>query len=373
MITRRENLLRVFRHEEPEWVPITTLSDDYNKPSGLPAAFYRDTHGLDATRELAHYFDVDVVDRCGATSEVYRNVQYARMVEGEIETQRWETPHGVITARTKRVEYPGGTNGEPNLTTAFPIEYPVKSVDDYQAFGDIFEDMDYVPQPEAVAQRMQETGDAGIVTAGGQPSPLGMCVRLYMGVEHLAFAYKDHPHELRELLEKIADNYLRCYRAIAQTPADGTINYDDTTTYAISPAMFRELEVPYLNQTADILHAAGKFCIHHACGHVQGLLRDFRATRIDGFDGPAAPPIGNTTVAQARERLGMDVAIMPFTEEYAMRSGDPRTIRASIRSMFEQANSPRNFIVDMVAPPALHVSNLWIAVDEAKRLSRTFF
>jgi hypothetical protein len=372
MTTPRDNLLKVFRHEEPDWIPVTTLSDDYNRPAGMPASFYRDVRGLDATRALADYFGLDVVDRCGAYSETYRNVQYSRTVEGDIETQRWETPRGVITSRTRRVEYPGGTNGEPNLVTAFPIEYPVKSVKDYQAFAAIFEDMRYAFHPEAVAQRMRETGDRGIVTAGGPPSPLGMCVRLYTGVEHLAFAYHDHHHDLCELFEVIAENYLACYRGIAQTQVDGTINYDDTTTYAISPAMFRELEVPYLNQTADILHAAGKFCIHHACGHVLGLLPDFRATRIDGFDGPAAPPVGNTTVAQARERLGSDVAIMPFTEEYALRSGEPDVIRAMIRGMFEQTGSRRNIVIDVVAPPALPVANLWLAVDEAKRLSDRF-
>ena len=87
--------------------------------------------------------------------------------------------------------------------------------------------------------------------------------------------------------------------------------------------MFRELEVPFLNQSADILHRAGKLCIHHACGHVLHLLKDFGTTRIDGFDGPAAPPVGNTTVAQARGGLGESIVIMPFTEEYAMKSGDP--------------------------------------------------
>jgi hypothetical protein len=155
-------------------------------------------------------------------------------------------------------------------------------------------------------------------------------------------------------------------------PGDGTINYDDTTTMAISPRMFRELEVPFLNMTADILHRTGKLCIHHACGHIRHLLADFSDTRIDGLDGPAAPPVGNTTVAQARTGLREGIVIMPFTEEYAMKSGDPATVRGDIRTMFEQAGSPRDFIVDVVAPPGGPVESLWLAVDEAKRLSHSF-
>jgi uroporphyrinogen-III decarboxylase len=171
----------------------------------------------------------------------------------------------------------------------------------------------------------------------------------------------------------MSDNYLRCYRGLAEMPGDGTINYDDTTTMAISPQMFRELEVPFLNQTADILHAADKLCIHHACGHVEQLLEDFQQTRIDGFDGPAAPPVGNTTVARAREGLGPGIAIMPFAEEYAMKSNDPATVRGAIRTMFEEAGSPEGFAVNLGAPPGCPVESLWLAVDEAKRLSRTYF
>lgn len=33
MISRRENLLRVFRHERPEWVPVAGHVDPYNQPS----------------------------------------------------------------------------------------------------------------------------------------------------------------------------------------------------------------------------------------------------------------------------------------------------------------------------------------------------
>ncbi len=33
MITRRENLLKVLRHEKPEWLPITGHCDPYNQPN----------------------------------------------------------------------------------------------------------------------------------------------------------------------------------------------------------------------------------------------------------------------------------------------------------------------------------------------------
>jgi len=33
MITARENLLKIFRHERPDWIPLTGHVDPYNQPS----------------------------------------------------------------------------------------------------------------------------------------------------------------------------------------------------------------------------------------------------------------------------------------------------------------------------------------------------
>jgi hypothetical protein len=368
MISGRQNLLRVFRHEVPERVPIVMLADGYNRPAHMPPSFYHDMQRMSPSQALSRYFAVDILERTDGCDEVYRNVEHRHWWNGDIESETWDTPYGLITARRKRVEYPCGLEGEPPLTTLFPIEYPIKTVRDYRAFASIWEDLQYVFKPEAVAAARAQVGEDGLVTVAAPASPLGMCVRLYMGIEHLALAYSDEHTALCALLETIADKYYACYRGLAQTAADATINYDDTTTLAISPRMFREIEVPYLTRTADILHAAGKLCIHHACGHVRQLLGDFAQTGIDGFDGPAAPPVGDTAVGEARAALG-EVVIMPFTEETALRSGEPTVIRGAMRGMLAATEEQRNLVINVVPPPAVPVGNLWLAVDEARRLA----
>lgn len=369
-------MLKAFHHEEPERVPVIALSDGYNRPTGMPASFYEDVQDLTArhptllahTSALSRCLGVDILDRTGGYIPLYPDMGYTFTEEGDLQKERWETPYGVISSTVKKVTYPT-CPGEPDLITLFPIEYPVKSVNDYRAFAYIFEKMEYQILKDDIIKRIEEVGDDGIVTAGAPSSPLGMCVRLYTGVAHLAYAWHDQRSQLVGLLEVIADNYLRCCRGLAQTAADGVISYDDTTTLAISPAMFRELEAPYINRAADIMHAAGKLYIHHACGHVAGLLKDLRSTHIDALDGPAAPPVGNTTVAMASEGLGDAITIMPFSEEYAVKSADPAVCRAYIRSMFDQAVSRRNLVIDIVSPPAAPIEALRVAAEEAKRCS----
>ena len=373
MTTPRENLLNVFGHSEPDWVPIVALSDGYNRPTHLPQSFYDDIGTMSPSRALSRYFGIDVLDRVSPYRQVFRNVAYTKTADGDLETEKWATPHGTLTRRVRKMHYRVGDGSEPDLVSWARIENPVKSEDDFAALAYVFEDMVYEFDTECAAEKVREVGEDGIVTLGAPSTPLGMCIRMYLGVETTAIAYKEINRQFRDLLEVMGDNYLRCYRGLAELDGDGTINYDDTTTMAISPQMFRELEVPFLNQTADILHESGKLCIHHACGHVSQLLGDFRQTRIDGFDGPAAPPVGNTTVARAREGLGPDIVIMPFTEEFAMKSNEPSTVRGAIRAMFDEAGLPTNFIVNVAAPPGVPVESLWLAIDEAKRLSHSYF
>ena len=171
MTTPRENLLKVYRHEEPDWVPIVALADGYNRPSQMPASYYEDIQGMSPSRALSRYFELDVLDRVGGYTEHYRNVGYTKTVEGKLETERWETPYGTITLRALRTEY-ALQEGAP-LTSLARVEYPVKSVADLRAFAYIFENLEYEFHPQQVAQRVDAVGGERTGDRGSASKPAG--------------------------------------------------------------------------------------------------------------------------------------------------------------------------------------------------------
>ena len=67
MITRRENLLKVLRHEQPEWIPVTGHCDPYNQPSRegmdpvLAAALGEVHWGDTATVTFSRYLGLDIM------------------------------------------------------------------------------------------------------------------------------------------------------------------------------------------------------------------------------------------------------------------------------------------------------------------------
>jgi len=232
--------------------------------------------------------------------EIHRNVRVSNRREGDRLYRTWQTPYGEIRTTFETVNYRSSNSRDAG--TEFPIEYPVKSREDLRAFASIFEDIEYEVDPagvEGLRQRIAEIGDDGITLVWCPSTPLGMCVRYYMGLQTLAYCYHDCRNELEDLLEIIGASFLKKQRLLAAQPADGTLSGDDTTTRAISPATFRDLEVPYINRAAALNHAQNKLYAHHSSGHIHGFLDDYARTDMDAVDLLTVKPLGDCTIDDA--------------------------------------------------------------------------
>jgi len=384
MTTRRENLLRVFQHQMPEWIPVIGMVDNYQVPVGMDKELASDLNIVSFSR----YFGLDIMERyeearyekmgefrryeTPIVKEVYHRVQVSNKREGNRLYRTWETPYGKLRTTFETVSYQ--FSGSREVGTEFPIEYPVKGPQDFKAFASVFEDVEYQVDPEGVAalnKRIAEIGDDGITILWAPSSPLGMCVRYYTGVETLAYAYFDCRRALEELLEIIGESFLKKQRLLAELGADGTINGDDTTTRAISPAMFRDLEMSYLNRAAAINHAQKKLYVHHSCGHIDGLLDLYAKTGMDAVDILTVKPLGDCTIKDAKRRLGKQIVMIPGFETLTMDRGSFEEIRSMVRQFFEDAKPGDNFMPVLYPQPYTStLERLQVVVDEARKCQR---
>ncbi|MBN1584624.1 MAG: hypothetical protein JXA89_28210 [Anaerolineae bacterium] len=74
----------------------------------------------------------------------------------------------------------------------------------------------------------------------------------------------------------------------------------------ISPKMYERFVVPYERKAADALHALapGVPVYTHTCGMLNDRLELLANTHVDGVDTLDPPPLGNTTLADAKARIG---------------------------------------------------------------------
>ena len=372
-MTPRENLLRVFRHEVPEWIPIVGHVDPYNQPNrrGMDPALAEKLGQVqwcdENTITFSRYLGLDVMDYLGPPlRSIRKNVAVESSQDGPDTVTTWHTPKGDLR-EVRRLTRADGTS--------YLVEHLVKGPADLPALAAIFEDERLELDPdgvEHVRKRSRLIGDDGMLMLFMPATPLGMMYRVYTRVETLAYLWADCPAALHDLFAVMEANYRQQYRLAAQTAADALVTMDDTSTSVISPRMFEEFSLGYTQRLAHITHEAGKLYFHHSCGLIRDLLEIYRRTPMDGVHAFTIPPIGNVTVAEGRRRLripdshGNRITIMAGLTQLFGSLDDWPAVSRSVREMFEAVRPGDHFIASLAADPEKDMDDTRRLLDECR-------
>jgi hypothetical protein len=372
MTTRRQNMLAIFRHQKPEWVPITGHCDPYNQPNraGMDAELARalgEVHwGDESTVTFSRYLGLDIMDWFGFPVRITRrNVVVESSTERDVTTRLWHTPRGELREVSRVLREDNGAVSS-NWT-----EHLVKGPKDLPALASIFEDEIIEPDPEGIArsrERRRLIGDDGLVLGPMDGTPLGMMFRIYSGVGTLAFLWADAPTALRDLFAVMERNYLQRLAAGVQSDIDAVVGVDDTSTTAISPAMFEACNLGLTDARTQAAHAAGKLYFHHSCGHIRDLLPLYRRTAMDAVHAFTIPPLGNVTVAAGRKALGDRITILAGLTQLCGPMGDRRAVRSGIHEMVREGRPYDHFVLSVAGYPDRTMEQTKFVVDCAREI-----
>jgi hypothetical protein len=374
MTTPRENLLKVLRHEQPDWIPLTGHCDPYNQPNrqGMDPALAEalgEVHWSDtAMVTFSRYLGLDIMDWFGmpAVRIIRRNVTVESHSTGDVTSNIWHTPAGELREVIKICRDESGAVSS-NWT-----EHPVKGPEDLPALAAIFEDEVIEPDPagiESTRVRRKLIGDDGLLLGVMDGTPLGMMFRVYCGVAALAYLWADAPAALRDCFAVMEANYLKRLKTGVASDIDVVVSVDDTSTTAISPAMFAACNLDLTDARADLAHAAGKFYFHHSCGLIRDLLPLYRRTRMDAVHAFTIPPLGNVSVAAGRKALGDRITIMAGVNQLAGPMDDRAAVRTDIHRMVQDAGSGDHFILSVAGYPNRSMAETKFVVDCCRELS----
>ena len=371
MTTRRENMLKIFRHQKPDWLPVTGHCDPYNQPSrdgmdpALAAALGEVRWGSEATVTFSRHLGLDIMDWHGMPMRITRrNVTVESRTAGDVTTNLWHTQKGDLREIIQVCREDNGAVSS-NWT-----EHLVKGPEDLPAFASIFEDEVIEPDPagiERTRQRRKLIGDDGLVLGPMDGTPLGMMFRVYSGVAALAYLWADAPEALRDCFAVMERNYLRRLTIGVQSDVDVVVSVDDTSTTAISPDMFEACNLALTDARAGAAHAAGKLYFHHSCGLIRDLLPLYRRTKMDAVHGFSIPTVGNATVAEGRRALGQ-ITIMAGVQQLAGPMDDRAAVRASIRQMIREAQPWDHFILGVAGYPNRTMEETTFVVECCREL-----
>lgn len=374
-LSPRDNLLKVFRHEQPAWIPAHI---GHVGPGELPEGFRRGMPPeLDAAlgtiqwcdgsaRVLDEHLGFDVLDACNSPVRWERNrvrVDRTTHDNGMTRVTTYKTPRGEMREVYQQL-------GD----SPYCVEHVVKSNQDLPALTAFFENATPVVDPaaiDALRQRKALVGDRGLVFCALPGTPLGMMVRAYAGPETMAYLWADRGEDLRRLFEAMTEYSVREARLCAELGVDLIYNMDDTSTTCISPAMFEESCMEYTDRMADAVHSCGAFYVHHSCGHIRQLLDLYRQTKMDAVDAlNLAPPRGMgdvTEMAEALERLGPRIAILTKVRLEQQRS-DADCLE-EVAAAFRNAAPGKNIVF---AVRGADFAQTRLLADECRRHQRMY-
>lgn len=366
-MTPRENLLRIFRHEMPEWIPIIGACDAYNQPNreGMDpelAEALGEVQGCDeGAITFSRYLDLDLFSTCRAPISGKRpNITTESHREGRDTTITWHTPCGDLEEVTRKPDHRGAP---------YRIKRLLEKPSDIPALASAFEDETFELQPERVAdlQRRRElVGDNGLVALPMPGTPLGMLIRFHAGPENTSLLHADAPDALQDLVQVMAENHLRQFRLATECEADVLLGMDDTSTTTQSPGMFEKYCVDYTNTVAEMTHQSDKYYLHHSCGLIRNLLDLYRQTSMDGVHGFCPPPLGDATIRQGREKLGDQILFAGLIQMFTPAATED-WIRSSVREMFEEAAPGNNIIFGLAGDPLKNMAETKFLREECRQ------
>ena len=368
MITPRENILRIFRHEMPEWIPVIGHCDPYSQPNreGMDPKLADALENVkwydESTVILSRHLGLDIMDYADTPVKVKRRSVVVESAEDGTDTiETWYTQEGSLRQVRRQCREDG---------TSYLVEHLVKGPDDLPALIAIFTDEQLELDHEAVEKirrRRNLIAEDGMLICFLPGTPLGMMYRMYSSVEALVYLYADVPVLLRNLFEVMENNYRRKFELTVQSEVDALVGMDDTSTTVISPRMFEEFNLELTDERARVCHEAGKLYFHHSCGLIRNLLSLYRRTHMDGVHGFNAPPTGDVTIAEGREMLGNRITIMGGIGSMADERWDFERVRSDVQQLYTDAGRGDHFIMGIGAWPHVTVTQTRAVVEECRK------
>lgn len=335
-MTGKERLTAILQKQPKDRLSWTTLVDS-NTLDIIPEPL-GGGGGLDFYRHLG--CDIFLLNNWGLPHPFPRfpkmawpaDVRITRETVNGQQQVRCQTDRGMLTSITQ---------------SSHPVKPLVETLEDVKVYrymweGARFEDGDDRP---AFAAAEQMVGDDGIVTLFPGPSAIPRLLEEVMGTMSFYYLMNDHPDEVTALIEVMHSRELELWKGYAKGPWEVAILCENTSTYYISPDIYRRFNGPHQKDFVDIMHAAGKVAIIHMCGHVKDLLNDIKAIGADGIHALTPPPTGNTPWELALDILGEDAVIIGGLDPSIFIVGPVDDIPRKLDQLYTPRLRKANFVL----------------------------
>jgi uroporphyrinogen-III decarboxylase len=221
------------------------------------------------------------------------------------------------------------------------IENHIKTVEDIKTFHYLIEHTKFDMSLEFFEKMEEYVGDRGIVTVLGPCSPLEQMINFDIGLEQVIYLLADYPDEMNEMLEAFHAKQVEAWKLMAEAPAEIFFIHDNLSSTTISRPMYRRHDRRYVNDYADVLHAAGKKLITHWCGRLTAFGEDFGEARHDGISDVTPLPTGDADIPAARKTWAKNFVVMGGIDPTLFARGTVADMEAYVEDLLTRLEPDR--------------------------------
>jgi uroporphyrinogen-III decarboxylase len=242
----------------------------------------------------------------------------------------YRTPLGTLTS-TQRYS--------PDGNTYYLCEHPVKRETDFGVLAYLVKHMRMEPDYKTVEEGVKDLGEDGLLvplTALFGKTPFQALIEHWVGTEEMVFALADYPQAVEDVLAVMSLRSLEAVQIAVESPADAYISWEDSSTQNVSPRWFERYIAPDINAWGDLIHAAGKLFLHHACGHMRDLMSIVAQEQIDMLESLSPPPTGNIEIWEARVRLPKRIGVIGGIEPVRFLDLDLNSLTLYVEDLLDR-------------------------------------
>ncbi|MCX6899280.1 MAG: hypothetical protein NT105_11305 [Verrucomicrobia bacterium] len=187
--------------------------------------------------------------------------------------------------------------------------------------------------PERYAQEQARVGDDGLVVAGELHSPL-KALHFLAGAVNATYLIADDEARVRELLALHEAAQLDLARQMAAAGVPAMMTMDNLDAAFHTPAYVEKFSASFYEKASRIAHEHGSTFFIHACGRQRANLKFIDSLGVDGLEGVAFPPLGDTQ---------LDEAMQLTSDRFIITGG----ISAMETEKFQSADEVRRYVEDL--------------------------
>lgn len=211
------------------------------------------------------------------------------------------------------------------------------------------------PRPDCSGFRglRDDMGDRGLVMVAVPSDPM-YSINNLMGSATFAI----WSVEKRRLIEELVAEFLRRLRdwvtwVVSQGvgPLFGYVGPELCIPPLQSPADFEEWVVGPDREINDIIRASGGIVLVHCHGRMGPVLEGFVRMHADALHPIEPPPMGDVTLAEAKQRVGSDLCIVGNVQEHDIETMPTPEFREMVRETVRTGMPGGGFVLSPTATP----------------------